>query len=124
MDALHYCIHTVCCPFSSIVKLYRDLLSCRSSCAEGIPPLVIAEPLLDGDEREREDLQLHIPPELQFLYKVHIVLLRAMSAMARQDLKSYDCDAGSIRSLISIFDAQLFSLVSSSPSELSKLQRS
>lgn len=100
----------------------EPLMPYRSSCGEGIPPLVIAEPLLDGDEREREELQLHVPHALQFLYKVHIILLRAMSAMAKMDLKSPDCDVGVLRSLISIFDAQLFSLVSSSPSELGKSQ--
>lgn len=79
---------------------------------------MIAEPLLDGDERDREELQAHVPLQLQFLYKMHIILLRAMSAMARMDLKTTHTDVGVLRSLISIFDAQLFSLEASSPTEL------
>ncbi|KAF2014952.1 hypothetical protein BU24DRAFT_225515 [Aaosphaeria arxii CBS 175.79] len=94
------------------------IVSIRTSCAEGIPPLVIAESFFDGDEREREDLLAYLPGELLFHHKVHSILLRAMSAMVRTDLQSPACDAGVLRSLISIFDSQLLSLAPSSPSEL------
>lgn len=45
-----------------------------------------------------------------------------MSAMVRMDLKSPDCDAGVLRSLVSIFDSQLLSLATSSPSEMDMFQ--
>lgn len=61
---------------------------------------------------------IHVPADLQFLHKVHIVLLRAMSAMVRVDLKSPNCDASVLRSFISIFDSELLALTPSSPSEL------
>ena len=86
----------------------------RTSCAEGIPPLVIAESFLDGNEREREDMAPYLPGDLQFLHKMHLILLRAMSAMVRTDLQSIHCDASVLRSLISIFDSQLLSLAPSS----------
>jgi transcriptional regulatory protein LEU3 len=90
----------------------------RSSCAEGIPPLVIAEPLLTGDDGERDEMAMYLPANLQFLHKAHIILLRAMSAMVRTDLKLTNCDVNVLRSLISIFDSQLVQLSESSPSEL------
>ncbi|PSN66163.1 C6 zinc finger domain-containing protein [Corynespora cassiicola Philippines] len=93
-----------------------------TSCAEGIPPLVIAESFLDGNEREREDMAPYLPGDLQFLHKMHLILLRAMSAMVRTDLQSIHCDASVLRSLISIFDSQLLSLAPSSPSELDTFQ--
>jgi hypothetical protein len=83
---------------------------------------VIAESFFDGDEREQEDMLSCLPANLQFLHKVHIVLLRGMSAMVRMDLKSPACDAGVLRSLISIFDSQLLSLATSSPSEIDVFQ--
>jgi hypothetical protein len=92
----------------------------RSSCAEGIPPLVIAEPILDGYDRGREDLIPHLPANLVFQHKVHITLLRAMSAMARMDLKSPNCDVNVLRSMIRMFDAQLQSLAAPAPSEAGK----
>jgi hypothetical protein len=79
---------------------------------------VIAQPILDGYEKDRQDLTTHLPPELQFEHKVHITLMRAMSAMARMDLKSPTCDVSVLRSLISIFDASLLSLASPAPSDI------
>jgi transcriptional regulatory protein LEU3 len=90
----------------------------RSSCAEGIPPLVIAEPLFGGEDSDRDEMAMHLPTSLQFLHKAHIILLRAMSAMVRTDLRLPNCDVNVLRSLISIFDAQLIHLSESSPSEL------
>ncbi|KAF2709898.1 hypothetical protein K504DRAFT_476060 [Pleomassaria siparia CBS 279.74] len=98
------------------------IVSIRSSCAEGIPPLLIAEPPFAGDEREREEMALYLPADLLFLHKVHIVLLRAMSAMVRTDLKSPNCDANVLRSLISIFDSQLVGLAPCAKSELDTFQ--
>jgi transcriptional regulatory protein LEU3 len=90
----------------------------RSSCAEGIPPLVIAESLSTREDGERDEMAMHLPANLQFLHKAHIILLQAMSAMVRTDLKSPNCDVNVLRSLISIFDSQLVQLSASSPSEL------
>lgn len=98
------------------------IVSIRSSCAEGIPPLVIAEPPFTGDESEREDMVMYLPASLQFLHKVHIILLRAMSAMVRSDLKSLNRDVNVLRSLISIFDSQLINLAQTSPTELDTFQ--
>jgi len=90
----------------------------RSSCAEGIPPLVIAESFSAREDSERDEMAMYLPANLQFLHKAHIILLRAMSAMVRTDLKSPNCDVNVLRSLISIFDSQLIHLSESSPSEL------
>ncbi|KAL6708534.1 hypothetical protein ACN47E_002515 [Coniothyrium glycines] len=98
------------------------IVSIRTSCAEGIPPL--AESFFDGDEREREDMVPYLPVDLQFLHKVYIILLRAMVAMGKTNLPSIHCDVRVLRSLISIFDSQLLSLASSSPSDLDTLQLS
>lgn len=96
------------------------IVSIRTSCAEGIPPLVIAESFYDGDEKDREDLLAFLPADLQFNHKLHIILHKAMAAMARTDIKTVNCDARNLRSLITIFDSQLLSLGTSSPSELGK----
>lgn len=98
------------------------IVSIRTSCAEGIPPL--AESFFDGDEREREDMVPYLPADLQFLHKVYIILLRAMVAMGKTNLQSIHCDVRVLRSLISIFDSQLLSLAPSSSSELDSLQLS
>ncbi|KAL5392286.1 hypothetical protein DPSP01_000800 [Paraphaeosphaeria sporulosa] len=98
------------------------IVSIRTSCAEGIPPLVIAESFYDGDEKEREDLLGYLPPDLQFNHQLHIILHKAMAAMARTDIKTVNCDARNLRSLITIFDSQLLSLAASSPSELDSFQ--
>ncbi|KAF2659801.1 C6 zinc finger domain-containing protein [Lophiostoma macrostomum CBS 122681] len=103
-------------------KLWMQCVIASISCAEGIPPLVIAESFFEGDEREREDVLARIPEDLQFLHKLHIILLRAMSAMVKTNLQSPDCDVGVLRSLISIFDSQLQGLASSSPSEMDTFQ--
>jgi transcriptional regulatory protein LEU3 len=96
------------------------IVSIRTSCAEGIPPLVIAESFYDGDETDREDLFAFLPPDLQFNHHLHIILHKAMAAMARTDIKTVNCDARNLRSLITIFDSQLLTLAGSSPSELGK----
>jgi len=88
----------------------------RTSCAEGIPPLV--ESFFDSDEREREDLAPHLPADLQYLHKVFIILLHAMVAMGKTNLPLKNCNALVLRSLISIFDSQLLKLAASSPSAL------
>ncbi|KAH7386094.1 hypothetical protein BKA66DRAFT_68947 [Pyrenochaeta sp. MPI-SDFR-AT-0127] len=96
------------------------IVSIRTSCAEGIPPL--AESFFDGDERDREDMVPYLPIDLQFLHKVYIILLRAMVAMGKTNLQSIHCDVRVLRSLVSIFDSQLLSLAPSSPSDLDTLQ--
>lgn len=96
------------------------IVSIRTSCAEGIPPL--AESFFDGNECEREDMAPYLPADLQYLHKVYITLLRAMVAMGKTNLQSINCDVRVLRSLISIFDSQLLNLASSSPSELDSLQ--
>ncbi|KAF2122766.1 C6 zinc finger domain-containing protein [Lophiotrema nucula] len=98
------------------------IVSIRSSCTEGIPPLVIAETFFDSDEKDRQEAISLVEPNLQFLHRVHIILLRAECAMVRTDLKSTNCDVGVLRSLISIFDSQLLSIAPSSPSELDTFQ--
>ncbi|KAF1849493.1 uncharacterized protein K460DRAFT_280097 [Cucurbitaria berberidis CBS 394.84] len=92
------------------------IVSIRTSCAEGIPPL--AESFFDGDERNREDMVPYLPVDLQYLHKVFIILLRAMVAMGKTNLQSTNCDVRVLRSLISIFDSQLLNLAPSSPSDL------
>lgn len=94
------------------------IVSIRTSCAEGIPPLVIAESYYDGDEKDREDLLGYLPSDLLFNHQLHIILHKAMAAMSRTDIKTVNCDARNLRSLITIFDSQLLSLAASSPSEL------
>jgi len=96
------------------------IVSIRTSCAEGIPPLVIAESFYDGDEKDREETLAYLPSDLQFNHKLHIILHKAMAAMSRTDLKTINCDVTVLRSLIGIFDYQLLSLGASSPSELGK----
>ncbi|KAF2181907.1 hypothetical protein K469DRAFT_729050 [Zopfia rhizophila CBS 207.26] len=108
--------------FRAKLWMYCVIVSIRSSCAEGIPPLIVADSFFDGDEREREEMLTYLPPQLQFLHKIHVILLRAMTAMVRTDLKSINCDASVLRSLISIFDSQLVSLGPSSQSELADLE--
>ncbi|KAF1946022.1 C6 zinc finger domain-containing protein [Clathrospora elynae] len=98
------------------------IVSIRTSCAEGIPPL--AESFFDSDEHDREDMVPYLPADLQFLHKVYIILMRAMVAMGKTNLQSINCDVRVLRSLISIFDSQLLSLVPSSPSDLDTLQLS
>ncbi|KAF2729375.1 C6 zinc finger domain-containing protein [Polyplosphaeria fusca] len=98
------------------------IISIRSSCAEGIPPLVISGTFFDGDEGEPEEMLTHVEPDLQFLHKAHVILLKAELAMVRTDLKSTKCDVGVLRSLINIFDSQLQALATSSPSELDTFQ--
>ncbi|KAL5392483.1 hypothetical protein PMIN02_006202 [Paraphaeosphaeria minitans] len=98
------------------------IVSIRTSCAEGIPPLVIAESFYDGDDKNREDLLGYLPSDLQFNHQLHIILHKAMAAMARTDIKTVNCDARNLRSLITIFDSQLLSLAASSPSELDSFQ--
>ncbi|KAF1359802.1 hypothetical protein EJ07DRAFT_118490 [Lizonia empirigonia] len=98
------------------------IVSIRTSCAEGIPPL--AESFFDCDERDREDMIPYLPTDLQFLHKVYIILLRAIVAMGKTNLQSIKCDVRVLRSLISIFDSQLLSLAPSAPSELDTLQLS
>lgn len=44
-----------------------------------------------------------------------------MSAMVRTDLKSPNCDASALRSLISIFDSQFVNLAPSAPTELGRI---
>lgn len=44
-----------------------------------------------------------------------------MAAMARTDIKAFNCDAKVIRSLISIFDSQLLKLAAVSTNELGPL---
>jgi hypothetical protein len=94
----------------------EGLTACRTSCAEGIPPL--AESFFDSDERDREDKIPYMPNDLQFLHKVYITLLRAIVAMGKTNLQSIKCDVRVLRSVISIFDSQLLSLAPSAPSEL------
>ena len=103
-------------------KLWMQALivSIRTSCAEGIPPLVLAESFYDGQEKEREDLAARFPADLQFSRKVHIALHKAMAAMARINIKSVDCDTRAMRSFISIFDSQLLRLATASPNELGR----
>lgn len=96
-------------------------MSCRTSCAEGIPPLVISESFFDGDEKEREDTLQYLPIGLQFSHRLHIILHKALAAMSRTHLKSLSCDITNLRSLVSIFDTQLLTLAATSPSELGKL---
>ncbi|KAJ4404648.1 hypothetical protein N0V91_005798 [Didymella pomorum] len=96
------------------------IVSIRTSCAEGIPPL--AESFFDSDERDREDMIPYLPNDLQFLHKVYITLLRAIVAMGKTNLQSIKCDVRVLRSVISIFDSQLLSLAPSAPSELDTLQ--
>ncbi|KAI4659875.1 uncharacterized protein J4E79_005677 [Alternaria viburni] len=98
------------------------IVSIRTSCVEGIPPL--AESFFDGDEQDREDMVPYLPSDLQFLHKVYIILMRAMVAMGKTNLQSIHCDVRVLRSLIGIFDSQLLSLAPSSPSELDTLQLS
>jgi len=104
-------------------KLWMQALivSIRTSCAEGIPPLVLAESFYDGQEKDREDLAAQFPPDLQFSRKTHIILHRSMAAMARTDIKAFNCDTKVIRSLISIFDSQLLKLAAVSTNELGPL---
>ncbi|KAF1927574.1 C6 zinc finger domain-containing protein [Didymella exigua CBS 183.55] len=96
------------------------VVSIRTSCAEGIPPL--AESFFDCDERDREDINPYLPTDLQFLHKVYITLLRAIVAMGKTNLQSIKCDVRVLRSVISIFDSQLLSLAPSAPSELDTMQ--
>ncbi|KAF2005768.1 hypothetical protein P154DRAFT_423997 [Amniculicola lignicola CBS 123094] len=98
------------------------VVSIRSSCIEGIPPLVIAESSFVGDHLEREDLLACIPNDVLFQHKVHVVLLRALSAMVRTDLNSVNCDISVLRSLIGVFDLQLVNMASSSTSDLDTFQ--
>ncbi|UPX17520.1 uncharacterized protein EKO05_0007869 [Ascochyta rabiei] len=98
------------------------IVSIRTNCVEGIPPL--AESFFDSDERDREDMIPYLPVDLQFLHKVYIILLRAMVAMGKTNLQSMKCDVRVLRSLISIFDSQLLSLSASAPSDLDSLQLS
>lgn len=44
-----------------------------------------------------------------------------MAAMARTDIKAFNCDTKVIRSLISIFDSQLLKLAAVSTNELGPL---
>ncbi|KAF2643798.1 hypothetical protein P280DRAFT_444949 [Massarina eburnea CBS 473.64] len=104
--------------FRARIWMHCVNVSIRTSCAEGIPPLVIADTFFDGDEKEREDTLAHLPIDVQFHHKLHIVLHKAMAAMARTNLKSVNTDLGVLRSLIGIFDSQLLTLAASSPSEL------
>lgn len=112
---LRHCFHKVGHESRS---LRPSLTTLRTSCAEGIPPL--AESFFDGDERDREDMVPYLPADLQYLHKVYIILMRAMVAMGKTNLQSIHCDVRVLRSLISIFDSQLLSLVPSSPSDLGK----
>ncbi|XPS78991.1 hypothetical protein M3J09_010986 [Ascochyta lentis] len=98
------------------------IVSIRTSCAEGIPPL--AESFFDCDERDREDMIPYLPADLQFLHKVYIILLRALVAFGKTNLQSIKCDVRVLRSLISIFDSQLLNLAASAPSDLDSLQLS
>jgi transcriptional regulatory protein LEU3 len=104
--------------FRARIWMYCAIVSIRTSCAEGIPPLVIADTFFDGDEREREETLAHLPLDLQFNHKLYVILHKAMAAMARTNLKSMTCDFRVLRSLIGIFDAQLLTLAATSPSEL------
>jgi transcriptional regulatory protein LEU3 len=103
------------------LQCLRPLTDDRTSCAEGIPPLVIADSFFDGDEKEREDTLTHLPADLQFNHKLHIILHKALAAMSRTNLKSINCDVSNLRTMISIFDAQILTLATASPSELGKL---
>ncbi|KAF1967861.1 hypothetical protein BU23DRAFT_282157 [Bimuria novae-zelandiae CBS 107.79] len=100
------------------------IVSIRTSCAEGIPPLVIAESFYDGNEKDREDLAALFPPDLQYSRKIHIMLHKAMAAMARSDIKHVNCDSKVLRSLVSIYDSELLRLAAVSPSELDSFQMS
>lgn len=118
----------LCCVIVSIryvsfacESIYTTNLT-RTSCAEGIPP--VAESFFDGDERDREDTVPFVPPDLQFLHKVYIILLRAQVAMGKTNLQSIDCDVRVLRSLISIFDSELLSLAPNAPSPLGMLMLS
>lgn len=104
--------------FRAKLWMQTMIVSIRTSSAEGIPPLVIAESFYDGNEKVREDLAAQFPIELQFSRQVHIALHKAMAAMARTDIKTVNCDAKLLRSLISIYDSQLTRLAASSPNEL------
>ncbi|ORY13135.1 hypothetical protein BCR34DRAFT_481452 [Clohesyomyces aquaticus] len=108
--------------FRAKLWLYCVIVSIRSSCAEGIPPLVIAESFFDGEEREREDVFAFLPGDLQFLHKIYLILLRAMAAMVRTDVKSPRCDPSVLRSMISIFDSQLLGIAPSSPTDHATFQ--
>lgn len=108
--------------FRAKLWIHCVIVSIRCSCSEGIPPLIIAESFFDGDAKDREDLLKHMPTELQFLHKAHLILSRAMSSIVKSDIISPTCDATALRSLISIFDAQLVNLAPSSPSELDLFQ--
>ncbi|KAF1962136.1 hypothetical protein CC80DRAFT_155407 [Byssothecium circinans] len=103
--------------FRARLWMYCVIVSIRTSCAEGIPPLVIADTFFDGNEKEREDTLACLPVDLQFNHKLHVVLHKAMAAMARTNLKSANADFGVLRSLIGIFDSQLLTLAATSPSE-------
>ncbi|PVI04715.1 hypothetical protein DM02DRAFT_160539 [Periconia macrospinosa] len=104
--------------FRAKIWMYCMIVSIRTSCAEGIPPLVIADTFFDGDEKEREDTLAYLPVSLQFNHKLHVILHKAMAAMARTDLKSVKCDVGILRSLIGVFDSQLLLLATTSPTKL------
>ncbi|KAF2272499.1 uncharacterized protein EI97DRAFT_426208 [Westerdykella ornata] len=108
--------------FRAALWMHCMITYVRSCCAEGIPPfeLVTAQPT-DGDQRDQEEQLKLLPEDLIFLHKTHITLLRALTAMARLNLKHAKSDAASLRSLISIFDGQLYSLAPSSPSDLCTL---
>ncbi|CAI6332389.1 unnamed protein product [Periconia digitata] len=103
--------------FRAKIWMYCMIVSIRTSCAEGIPPLVIADTFFDGDEKKREDTLAHLPVGLQFNHKLHVILHKAMAAMARTDLKSVNCNVGILRSLIGVFDSQLLLLAATSPSD-------
>lgn len=108
--------------FRAKLWMHCVIVSIRCSCGEGIPPLIIAESFFDGDAKDREDLLKHMPDELQFLHKMHLILSRGMTAMVRSDIMSPACDGVALRSLISIFDTQLVNLAPSAPSELNSFQ--
>ncbi|KAF2748722.1 C6 zinc finger domain-containing protein [Sporormia fimetaria CBS 119925] len=103
--------------FRAKLWMYCIVVYIRSGVGEGIPPLVLAEPHLDGDEREREQLMAHLPAHLKFSHQVHIILLRAMSAFARMDLRTQDCNVDLLKTLVGIYDTQLHSLASQSPGD-------
>jgi transcriptional regulatory protein LEU3 len=90
----------------------------RSSCIEGIPPLVIADTFYDGDLQEREQILQYLPASLRFTQKIHVILLRGLLAIARLDLKTPTPDARVLRSLISIYDSQFANLETKSPGDL------
>ncbi|KAF2686999.1 hypothetical protein K458DRAFT_297131 [Lentithecium fluviatile CBS 122367] len=108
--------------FRAKLWMHCVIVSIRTSCAEGIPPLVIADSFFDGGEKEREDTLAYLPADLQFNHKLHIILHKALAAMSRTHLKSINCDVTNLRSLISVFDSQLLTLATTSPSELDTFQ--